>query len=137
MTNTLIADPNVFRGYPIDRIRAHLGMGPALIGDDALYAAVVAYESANVEGSGGSSYGPALLTEDCRTVVTSITAHSVPDSVNSRPSAPVSEEKVASWDDYDLHALLAKVTQHNVTVDGRVKTPGKLIAALESAGIKP
>lgn len=134
--STVLADPNVFQGYPVDLLRGLSGMGPALVGDDALYAAVVAFNASSVEGSNGASYGPALLTADATTVVQSITAHKVPDSVNA-PKAVVSAEADASWDSYDLTALLAKVAKHHVTVDGRVKTPGKLIAALEAAGVKP
>ena len=134
MTQT--TDQFQFQGYPVDLLLGLKGMGKNIIGDDTLYEAVRAYNDATVEGAGGSALGPALLTADASTVITSSTAHHVPAHI-ARPAPVAVVEADPSWDSYDLTALLAKVAQHGVTVDGRVKTPGKLIAALEAAGVKP
>ncbi len=130
---TTIVDPTMFHGYPLDVLRAYSGMGPALIGDDALAEAVAAFDLSAASGNGVGVFGPALLAEDPTVPVRSVTAHTVPDSVKPMPVATDS----ATWDDYDLDALLAKVAEHKVVVQGRVKTPGKLIAALDAAGVQP
>lgn len=138
---TVIANPSEFMGYPVDLLKGLAGMGPALIDNAQLYDAIVKYNEtvSPAGGGGGTVLGPALLTKDCRTVVTSSTAIRVPDEVG-KPDPVVAKETPAGedpWASYDLQGLLDKVKQHNVTVDGRVKTPGKLIAALDAAGVTP
>ena len=132
---TITTDPNTFHGYPLDLLRAYAGMGPALIGDDALAAAVAAFNLTAADGKGVGVFGPALLTDDATITVQSVTAHQVPDTV--KPIPVVADDATASWDAYDLDGLLAKVAAHKVEIQGRVKTPGKLIAALEAAGVAP
>lgn len=143
MTNvvTVVANPSEFMGYPVDLLKGLAGMGPALIGDDKLFEAITKYNETISPAGGGAGMvlGPALLTKDCRTVVTSSTVIKVPEEIGK--PAPVTAKDTPDgedpWGAYDLQALLDKVKANNVTVDGRVKTPGKLIAALEAAGIAP
>lgn len=138
---TVTANPNEFQGYPVDLLRGLKGLGKAIIDDDALYTAVQAFHESATEGSALGVLGPALLTKDPTIVVTSATVHAVPDDIG-KPAPPPRDEDgedggADGWDAYDLHGLLALVKQHKVQVDGRVKTPGKLIAALEAAGVQP
>lgn len=136
MTTTR-TNPNEFKGYSVDLLRGLAGLGPSIIGDDELFAAAQEYNSSAVE-NGVGTLGPALLTKDCNEIVTSIGAHAVPASV--KPAAPAKPAPVDSedpWSAYDLDALDALCMQHQVTIKGRVKTPGKLIAALEAAGVTP
>lgn len=134
-TITVVANPNEFEGYPVDLLKGLAGMGKALIGDDKLFAAVQAYNASAVAGGAGV-LGPALLTKDASITVKGAQWIHVPEEVvAAKPVAPVAD--VSKWDDYDLQGLLDKVKQHGVTVDGRVKTPAKLIAALEAAGVTP
>jgi len=143
MTNvvTVVANPSEFMGYPVDLLKGLAGLGPAIIGDDTLFDAITKYnETVSPAGGGnGMVLGPALLTKDCRTIVTSSTVIKVPEEIGkpepvATKTTPDGEDP---WAAYDLQALLDTVKQHNVTVDGRVKTPGKLIVALEAAGIAP
>jgi hypothetical protein len=137
MTTTIIANPSEFHGYPVDLLAGLKGLGKSIIGDDTLFAAVEAYNAASVTSEAGSTLGPALLTADCTITVTSSTAHAVPEHVARPVVAPVVEAETEGWDGYTLDDLLAKVAEHGVEVKGRVKTPGKLIAALEAADVKP
>lgn len=128
-------NPNEFMGYPTELLRGYKGMGPALIGDDKLHEAVVKYHESQAPDGSGSVLGPALLTKDATQVVQSITTAKVPDGVGQKPVPK--ESKVEGWDAYDLHALIALAEAKGVKIDGRVKTPGKLIAALDAAGVQP
>ena len=132
MTTSVIANPNEFMGYPIDVVRGHRGLGPAMM-DAELYAVVQAFEAQNVEIGSGLSYGPALLTTDATQVVRSSTAYEAPVFA-TKPV--VADAKLASWDTYDLDGLIAKAAEKGVVLP-RVKTPGKVIAALEGAGVTP
>ena len=132
MTTAVIANPNEFMGYPLDVVRGHRGLGPAMM-DAELFAVVQAFEAQNVEIGSGMSYGPALLTKDASTVVRSSTAYEAP-VFTTKPI--VADAVVESWDTYDLDGLIAKATEKGIVLP-RVKTPGKVIAALEGAGVTP
>lgn len=131
MTATTV-DPTKFQGYSVDLLRSVAGYGPSIVDDPALYAAAQAY--AQTATAGGTSHlGPAILSTE---PVQSISAHRPPDDI-LRPKKPEPVSESATWDAYDLHQLLAKVAEHGVVVNGRVKTPAKLITALEAAGVTP
>lgn len=131
-----MTNPGEFRGYPVDLLRGLAHLGPAMIDNADLYAAVVAYNESAVAGGVGN-LGPALLTKDPHEVVRSVTAHAVPDSV--RPIVTTKEPTnpdADPWESYDLDGLIAKAKQHGVELP-RTKTPGKVITLLEAAGVRP
>lgn len=133
-------NPTEFQGYPVELLRGLAHLGKAIIGDDALFAAVQEYNESATPGGVGV-LGPALLTKDCTIVVTSATVNKVPDSAGPAPKpaivAAARSDDEDPWADQSLDDLLALVKRHGVEVPGRVKTPGKLIAALEAAGVTP
>ena len=129
---TVIANPGEFRGYSVSLLQSVAHLGKAILDDDALYEAAQAYAATAVPGGIGS-LGPALLTEDASVVVKSITAHTLP--VSDPTPAPVASDD-ASWDTYELADLIAKAKTAGVVLP-KVKTPGKVIAALEAAGVTP
>lgn len=134
---TVRTNPTEFRGYPVDLLRGLKGLGPALVDNPALYAAAQEYNDSATPGGAGS-LGPAMLTEDCNITVTSSTMHTVPEAIAAPKVTPVREPVGDDpWAAHDLTDLLELVRINNVEVPGRVKTPGKLIAALEAAGVKP
>lgn len=141
-THTVVrTNPTEFKGYSVDLLRGLKGLGPALVDDADLYAAAVEYNDSASPGAAGS-LGPALLTADCNTVVVSSTAHVAPEMIVAKGNAAAekpsrSESSDDPWAEYDLGDLMALVKKHGVDVPGRVKTPGKLIAALEAAGVAP
>lgn len=125
--------PGEFRGYSVSLLQSVAHLGKAILDDDALYEAAQAYAATAVPGGIGS-YGPALLTEDATVVVKSVTAHQLPAS---EPKAvPVSDEAEKSWDAYELADLIAKAKAAGIPLP-KVKTPGKVIAALDAAGVTP
>ena len=130
---TVIANPGEFRGYSVSLLQSVAHLGKAILDDDALYEAAQAYAATAVPGGIGS-LGPALLTEDASVVVKSITAHTLP--APEPKVAPVSDEQAATWDSYELADLIAKAKTAGVVLP-KVKTPGKVIAALEAAGVTP
>lgn len=140
MSATIVrTNPTEFKGYPVDLLRGLKGLGPALVDDPALYAAAMEYNENASSGASGS-LGPALLTPDCRTVVKGSNEHTLPPELAAPPKAPDRAPPPTEgdpWDQYDLSQLLDLVRQHGVEIPGRVKTPGKLIAALEAAGVTP
>jgi hypothetical protein len=125
-----------FMGYPIDLLKGLSGMGRALVDDDALFEALTAFTTAN-DGTAGSVFGPALLTKDATTIVQSTTVVSVPEDLGKPDvvAAPVAPDAAQGWDALELDDLIALAAEKGVTVPGRVKTHGKLVAALEAAGI--
>ena len=133
MTKTITATPGEYRGYSITLLQSVAHLGKAILDDDALYEAAQAY-ALTAQPGGIGAMGPALLTDDCTVVVKSVTAHTLPKS-ETKP-APVSDEKEATWDAYELPDLIAKAQSAGLTLP-KVKTPGKVIAALEAAGVAP
>lgn len=136
---TVTINPNEFQGYPVELLRSLKGLGPAIIGDDVLHAAVKAYTEQAAANPAGSVLGPALLTADCTMVVQSNTAKAAPETMTAPAVVDdgTDEPSDTTWDAHDLDSLNALVKKHGVTIDGRVKTAAKLIAALEAAGVTP
>ena len=129
---TVIANPGEFRGYSVSLLQSVAHLGKAILDDDALYEAAQAYAATAVPGGIGA-LGPALLTEDASVVVQSITAHKLP--ALAKTAEPVASDD-ASWDKYEIADLIAKAKTAGVVLP-KVKTPGKVIAALEAAGVTP
>ena len=130
---TTTSDPSQFRGYPIDLLQGLHGSGRAVIDNDALYDAVQAFHE-TAQGNKGTILGPALLTADATQPVRGQHWYSVPADLRPAPApSPAAEQ---TFETMDLDALIALAATHNVPL-GRVKTPGKVIAALEAAGVTP
>jgi hypothetical protein len=131
-----LTNPNEFKGYPIDLLRGLAHLGPAMIDNADLYAAVREYNASAVEGGVGN-LGPALLTKDATEVVRSISAHTVPASVQPpRAIAETPDADTDPWEKHDLDDLIALAKTNGVELP-RTKTPGKVIALLEAAGVGP
>ena len=137
-TRTVVStNTNEFMDYPVDLLQGLKGMGRGIIDDAKLYAAVTAY--AERSDSVGSTLGPALLTKDAREIVVSTTTQPVPADLGKPAIVAVAVDPDAEvgWDALDLDDLIALAAKHDVTVQGRVKTHGKMVSALEAAGISP
>lgn len=130
---TTTADPSLFHGFPVDLVQGLQGFGRAVIDNDALYEAVQAYQE-TVASVGGAVLGPALLTTDATQPVRGLHWHRIPSDLKPAPAPSAKAE--ATFETMELDDLMALAAKHNVVL-GRVKTPGKVIAALEAAGVTP